>query len=290
MQLCPDDAHVEFLRRYLKCNILRVPSARIVPLAAVSLSGDQVTYYGLLHDLVADAAHLNDLSKPTQVRFADLQGVRSKSVNTDVGLAILDGYLNSFSIPTLAIECAIRNASGISFAFTDVYQIYFTIGNIGKALAATRMNLNNPACAKFISQEAQLLLVDSIIACRHVNIDLISANQSEIAVDVKPINALPTEIRSRIKLDSSNQSKISFSGRKPLCFACSLLRLEVSSDGAIATLAPERRRVVDLRATGELMPETQRIIHGLQGAPLAVAAPERMLLSYADQLEDIQER
>ncbi len=114
-KLCNDDQLVKTLHGVFKANIVRIPEARIQPLGAVASTPEGPRFWGYLHELVEGTLEARGAIQES--RMADIAGKRSRSVNLDLGLQILDGFLRGFGLPSTGIAAKFAGAKTVSFSF-----------------------------------------------------------------------------------------------------------------------------------------------------------------------------
>ncbi|MEM6764452.1 MAG: hypothetical protein AAF655_05995, partial [Bacteroidota bacterium] len=129
------DPIVSVLREMVKANIVRVPDARLQPLTLIEFSEKSQTakYRGKIEYILSkpetfslDSDDFDETGMPT------LRGVPSRSVNVDLGLHILAGFLKGFKVDISGLKGHFSQASQLSFCFSSVKRIWIDNFLLGK--------------------------------------------------------------------------------------------------------------------------------------------------------------
>jgi hypothetical protein len=235
--LCKDDFLVKTLREVFGANPIRVPEERIVPMTVLASNGAKTSFRGSLRPLLRGSPEL-EIETETSV-MANLSGKWSKSVNVDVGLKVLDGFLSGIGIPSAELTAKFAGAKAVSFSFQDVRRLFVDPGVVGAQLAGKVVADENPAASIFFESGGfQFLVIDSTIQSRDFNIRVETKSDNAFALDVPAIKDLVGKVSSSVKVSSSSALDLTFKGQNYLSFAFSCLRLFVDGNGRIASMPP----------------------------------------------------
>lgn len=231
-KLCPDDELVNTLHTVFMANIVRIPEARLRPLTVIASSDEKPHFWGYLNELTE--SDIPDVQSYIQESpMADISGKRSKSVNADIGLQILQGFLSGFSLPSAAIAAKFSFAKKVSFSFQEVIRFYISPSQIGKLLQGHALDAGNGSNNIFLRKEAQLLLVDSVITSKDFSINVEMSSAKDFSLDIASIQQIVGQVKPAVQLASSSASDITFKGETPLAFAFTCLHCELDDGGRI---------------------------------------------------------
>lgn len=237
--LCEGDPLVKTLSEVFGANIVRVPEERIRPLSVVTVCNNRLSFHGELAPLVKDlSAHERGTPGLSTSRMADLSGKRSWKVNTDLGLAILDGFLRGFGVPSAGIREQFKGATQVCFSFKEVYRTYVDVGWLDGVLAGRAVDKSNPAAAIFLGESpCELLLIDSVITSSDFSISVDRTRDADFRLDVPAIQQIVAQTRAGVQVSSASNVELTFQGERPLAFSC--VRLHLDSKGCIVAMPPD---------------------------------------------------
>jgi len=241
MSLFPvcDDPVIRTLRRVFRANIVRIPEQRIRPLCVIAKNKKAVTFHGTLDPLLIHQ-HENRLTglKVERSKMANVSGTRSRHVNADLGLDILDGFLRGFGLPSAGIRAEFRGASKVSFSFNRVQRTFIDPGDLGQSLKGARIDSENPAAASFLGQaHSKLLVIDAVIGSSDFSIRVEDSTETGFKLNVPAIENLVINAKPEFRITSNSGLEIEFRGREDLGFAFSCLQLDLSTRGKIHGLS-----------------------------------------------------
>jgi hypothetical protein len=263
LKLCSGDELVDTLTDVFNANIVRVPEARIQPLAVVASRRGKSSFRGELPPLLASP--ITPPSVQTS-RMADLSGKRSRRVKLDLGLDILDGFLRGFGVPGAALRQQFEGAAEVSFTFREVERRFVDVNELGQALKNSRIAPDNPAAAIFFGyQPYDFLLVDSAITSREFTIQVEHKQNADFKLDIPAIQDLVAKASASVAVASSAGLDLSFKGPQALGFAFTCLRFALGEDGRILALPPDQALT---RAFGHAEPAGGRVRLSLEPALL----------------------
>jgi hypothetical protein len=265
LRLCDNDPLISTLRDVFDCQPISVPDERIVPMTVVASDGSQSRFRGALASLLVGTPTLDVLVSISDM--ANLTIKRSNGVKIDLGLKILEGFLNGFGLPSAGIKAKFVGALAVSFAFKEVRRQYIDVNVLGRRLALRKLNVENPAAAIFGAGGFEFLVVDSVIQSRDFVMTVEKAASGDFSVDIPVIQEIVQETNVGMSVTSSTKLDVSFNGPKHLTFAFACVRLFVDAGGAI-TAMPPADKVPALK--GYLASSRNIVVH---------YTPDRVLLS-----------
>lgn len=237
--LCRDDELVNTLRELFRANIVRIPEERLQPLRVIGQQGERLSYIGALEPLLKHGNELEQL-EPNRSRVADVAGRQSRSVNFNLGLDILQGFLHGFGLPAASIATKFAGATKVSFAFQDVMRLYIDASMIGRALRRAQLDPISPAARAFLPPDPMtMLLIDSVITSKDFTISVTESESEQFDLDVSGIQQIVSGASTGVKVSTSSGRDITFKGNNGLTFAFSCQKIEFLLDGSISRLAPD---------------------------------------------------
>jgi hypothetical protein len=245
-KLCNDDQLVNTLHSVFNANIVRVPEARINPLCMVAVTPQGPRFWGYLPDLVEGKKDLqNAIDRQKAIGespMANVSGKKSRSVNLDLGLQILEGFLGGFGLPSAGIAAKFNGAKTVSFSFQGVARSFISPGTLGKLLGDHALDKGNTANDLFFQQAASLLVTDSVITSRDFSIQVGETKSSDFKLDVPAIQNIVGKANAAVKVETTTGLDITFKGDTPLTFAFTCLRCNADSAGRLS-LVPHFEKV-----------------------------------------------
>ena len=239
-KLCNDDQLVNTLHGVFGANIVRVPEARIKPLCAVASMPQGPRFWGYLPELVEGILDTGNAigSSP----MANVAGKKSRSVNLDLGLQILEGFLGGFGLPAAGIAAKFAGAKTVSFSFQEVVRFFVSPAALGRLLGGHSLDAGNTANDLFFRQAATLLVTDSVITSRDFSIQVGQTRGSDFKLDVPAIQEMIGKANAGVKAETTTGLDVTFRGDVPLTFAFTCLRCNADPAGRIS-LAPHYENV-----------------------------------------------
>ncbi len=239
-KLCNDDQLVSTLHGVFKANIVRIPEARIQPLGAVASTPEGPRFWGYLHELVEGTLEARGAIQES--RMADIAGKRSRSVNLDLGLQILEGFLGGFGLPSAGIAAKFAGAKTVSFSFQEVVRSFISPAALGKLLGGHALDAGNTANNLFFRNEAVLLVIDSVITSRDFSIQVGEARNHDFKLDVPAIQEMVGNAKAGVQVETTTGLDVTFKGDVPLTFAFTCLRCPLDPAGRLS-LAPHSAKL-----------------------------------------------
>jgi hypothetical protein len=262
--LCNGDPLVKTLRDVFGANIVRVPEERIRPVSALAVHDGKCVFRGDLSALLEGAVppELSPLPAHTST-MAELSGKRSRSVDLDLGLKILEGFLGAFGIPSAGVTTSFKGAKEVSFSFGNVQRLWIDNNLLGRALTGHKVSAQNPAAAIYFGDDPwKLVAVDSVIASSNFTISVDRSSSKDFQLDVPAIEKVVGEAKVGVKVSSTASTQLTFKGREHLTFAFTAVRLYLDADRRIASIPPESNLFMldTVPPEAELLPSPDRVL------------------------------
>ncbi len=248
--LCREDPLVSLVHDLFGANIVRVPDARVQPLAVVVHRDGRSFFRGSLLPLLTEARPLGVQAEYSDL--TDISGRRSRRVTLDLGVHILRGFLRGLGVPHADLTAGLAGASYLSFAFPAARRLAVDINALGWAIAGRRLDRGNPAAAILFDQPAYgLLLIDSVLTSRQIAVVLSGARGQRLNVDLAALRQSLAEVGGSVGAADERGIELTLTSEEELTFAFSCVRLCFDPDGQIQSLPPDH----STRTLGELAPD-----------------------------------
>jgi hypothetical protein len=222
--LC-DNATTRYLRETFSAIPLRVPEARVKPLLVIARHGDKTDVRGELQYLFKGNQALD--IQPREDTVASVSLEHTATVNLDLGLKILGGFLQGLKLPQAPVGGSFQNVSKISFSFTNVMRRWLDINHLGSVLMDKELNLDHPALVIFKGEDAaDMLLISDAIVSKSFTINSEESSGGNLSAGIPAIQQYIADLDVKVKLSSATASAITFTGDEYLTFAFSCVRLD----------------------------------------------------------------
>jgi hypothetical protein len=276
--LCEDDPIIKTLRDVFGQNIIRVPEERYRLLAVLAARDDKAYYRGSLPPLITGEPFVLDPALVADSRMVNIAGRRSRIVDLDLGVQILEGFLSGIGVPPAGVKAKFEGVTKVSFRFEDVVRKWVDINSVGALLQGRKVDSANPAAAIFFGdEEYSFLVLDSVITSTDFTIAVERSSSVDFRLDVPAFEELVGNASVGVSVSSSNHLDLTFKGTRQLAFAFSCVRFALTDDGTIRALVPEAE-------VGAL--HTRDARHPAAHAPRYSA--DRVLLTAVPALIDIE--
>ncbi|HEY0608580.1 MAG TPA: hypothetical protein VGD35_02965 [Chitinophaga sp.] len=241
-RLCKNDT-TTWLRETFSATPLKVPEARIQPLTIMAYKNDEANFRGQLRYLLQNTDQFNPPVETATVANVSLQ--RTKKVNIDLGLSILDGFFKALKMDNVALGATLKGVKEMSLSFTNVKRLYVDLGALGQSVKNNRIDLSNPSIGVFTGDKpADMLVISDAIVSPGFTINNESGREDAFDVNVPLVEKYIADAKLNVKVEKSSKNSISFEGQEPLTFAFSCVRvLFDSASGALSlmeTVNPKR--------------------------------------------------
>lgn len=238
--LCSGDPIVDTLREVFHANIIRVPEQRYATLCVLAAQGGNVTFRGALANLMK-----GDPPKFPEAAFSqmtDIAGKKTKSLNVDLGLKILDGFLKGMGASSAGIDAKFAKVQKVTYSFANVRRLWVDDGAVGRILVGKMIDSTNPAAAIFFGKDAYAFLVlDSVITSNEFTIAVDKTSDANFGFDVPGIQNILGQSAGKIDITTATGYELTFKGATPLAFAFSCVQFSLSSDGTVSAMLPDKK-------------------------------------------------
>ena len=259
--ICPDPM-IETLRDMFKADIVRIPDESIRPLLVVARCGDKISRRGELAHLLRCQGSTPPGAEMFQTsRLPDLSGKKSSSVDLDLGLQILDGFLKGLGLDQVGIDEQFKGAKKVSFRFGDVKRIYVDINELGGILADCAVDRFNPAAAPFFDDPpCQFLLLDSVITSPEFSVTVEEAKDNDFGIDIPVVQDLVSKVGAKVSVSGSSRRELVFKGDRELAYAFSKVPVRMDLQGNISSLGVDDEFMVLKKGAKPGSPEAARVL------------------------------
>lgn len=230
-RLCNNDDLLILLQKTFKANPIKIPEERIQPLVVFSGKNKNYKYIGGIEYLLNDTSSMN--LQLGSSKMANLSATQSKSIDTKLGLQVMDGFLQGFGTEGVSLDFAFESVKKVSFSFQNVYRSYIDIGKLCMELSKRKFNLKHPVNQSFINETEKCIIVDSIITSNNFSMKVEETSNQDFKFDIPEIQNILSSSGNKISAKSSNSLDISFQGDKSLAFAFSCFAINCDEDGSI---------------------------------------------------------
>lgn len=236
LSLCPDPT-VKKLREIFGANILRVPEERFQPLSVIMRINDKNHWWGDIVTMVeGDLMDADQLIAESQM--ADVSGHASRSVDIDLGVNILEGFLKGFQLPSSSIVQHFKGAKTVSFSFRNVNRTYIAPSDLDQLLIGVPLDQSLGATQQALSGNSRLFVIDSIITSTDFSINIDQVAVAGFQLDIPAIQQLVSEANTEVEVKNLSGTAITFKGNRALTFAFSCLQCQLDDEARI-TLNPQ---------------------------------------------------
>jgi hypothetical protein len=242
LRLCSGDPIVDVLMDTFKANVIRVPEQRLKPLWIVGRRKGEQAARGALPALLDAPITVPAIADGA---MAAVSGHKTKSVNAEVGLKIMEGFLAGFGLggASPALKAKFEGAMEVSFVFDGVERHYVDTGELGRSLAGRRFDLANPAGAIFSGEDRwDCFLIDSTITSTNFTIQVEKSSSQSFDLKLPEIQGL---LGASTGVTASQKSSlgVSFAGPQKLAFAFTAVRVKLGPEGQILSLPPSPKNM-----------------------------------------------
>jgi hypothetical protein len=241
-RLCKNDT-TSWLRETFSATPLKVPEARVQPLAILAYKNDETSFRGHLRYLLQNTEAFNPPVETATVASVSLQ--RTKKVNIDIGFNILDGFFKAFKMDSIALGTALKGLKEMSLSFTNVQRRFVDLGALGQSVKSNRIDLTNPSIGVFTGEKpSEMLVISDVIVSRSFTINNESGRDDAFDVNVPLVEKYLADAKLGVKVEKNTKDSITFEGEEALTFAFSCVRVQFDAGtGALSlmeTVNPKR--------------------------------------------------
>lgn len=222
-RLCKNDT-TTWLRETFSATPLKVPEARIQPLTILAYKDEETNFRGHLRYLLQNTEAFKLTVETAPVADVALQ--RTKKVDVDMGLSILDGFFKALKMDSIALGLVLKGVKEMSLSFTNVQRRFVDLGALGQSVKTNRIDLTNPSIGVFTGGEpAEMLVISDAIVSPGFTINNESGRDDAFDLSVPMVEKYIADAKLGVKVQKSSKSSISFEGQDALTFAFSCVRV-----------------------------------------------------------------
>lgn len=130
-----------------------MPEERIKPLSVIATYNDKSSFRGALAPLISGEPSIElEEDEIGTSRMPAVSGKRSRRVKLNLGIQILEGFLEGFGMSGCGISAKLEGVAEESFSFQNVVRRFIDIGWLGRMLTGRIVNKENPAAAIFFNE------------------------------------------------------------------------------------------------------------------------------------------
>lgn len=273
MGACTDES-TRYLRR-LGYNVVRLPEARLKPLALIGRQDEKALYLGPLNLLFTDSsAPLPQLTE--DVRASDVEGRASSKLDVGIGLSVLGDLIGALG-GTLGLGIDYTNARQVQFVFSDVLSDSVIPLEVGNYMKDGGVDAENPVLNEYLFGDGELYLITKTIKSKKIVVRHERSDGVEASVDLPTLQGA-VEGDVSVTTESGSSSAVRYEGEKHLTFGFQAFEVGIS-DGKIRLVAVEAGSVF-LAATEDTAAEPAFLNEATEGL-LRIGSPPEELVRYA---------
>lgn len=241
-KLCKNDPLLSVLRDTFQANPIMIPEERIQPLIILSAKGKNLQFIGQIERLLIDGPSLLIDYKKSQM--ASVSTTKSKNINTELGLKVMEGFLNGLGSTASSIKHIFDGSTEVSFSFKNVKRKYIELADLTSALTDRRFKIENSIIKAFIEGRSKCAIITDIITSNNFSIKIEKTISKDFKFNVTEINNLLSSNDNKIEVSAKTNQEITFTGKKALSFAFKAAILGIEEDGLIYFDTRETRSVL----------------------------------------------
>lgn len=231
--LNPDDPFTRRVREAYRANVVTAPRAGINPLDTLAVRRRHVEPRGSLAAMLDEAVAL-----PTahQAPVSGLSGLRSTSVDLELGLSLTAKFLAGLGVPLPGAEVTaslLKGASACSFEVDDVVEQHVDVALLGRALQGRRIDRTPATAVFFDGSGVDLYLITRTLTSKSFAVRGTSTKGQKVKVAVGAIPDLLGEASGTVSWKSEAEDSVVFSGPTPVTFAFASIPCAVDAHGGV---------------------------------------------------------
>lgn len=224
-RLCKNDI-TTFIRDTFNAHPLRVPETKTRPLMVVARKDNKTDHRGELKYLLDNGMDFEVEVKESKLANTTLD--RSRTVNLDFGLKILEGFLSGFNLSPAPIGASLKGVTEMSFSFTDTLRFYVDVNELGTKLKGRNADLGHPSIGIFTKPDAyDMLLISDVIASKSFTINIEKTRDQDFNASMPALQAYIADVDAKVKIKMEDGRSITFTGDEYLTFAFTCVMMEM---------------------------------------------------------------
>lgn len=229
-KLCKKDPLINLLRDTFQANPVRIPEERIKPLTIIAAKKDKFEFIGNIEHLFKLDHSINISILESQM--ANVSATKSRSVDLNLGLQIMDGFLKGMGCSSASLDTHFNDTIAVSFSFRNVKRKYVDRGELLKELKQKKFDKDLTIITSFIKDQKKCIMITDIITSNNFSIAKTEFGGIKQAFNLPELQGYFSSTAD-IKVETSGDLEISFTGEKELAFAFVGVELGIDEDGSI---------------------------------------------------------
>jgi subtilisin family serine protease len=213
-------------------SVVRVPREGLPCLTIAQRDGARLVKIGTLDELFVPPATGLPAVTTDQI-VANMEGQRTRSLDINLALTLLKGFLSALGAGTLGIEAAFASATTATFQFSDVRLDEVTVVALDKFLGAARLDPNARATGQMLDA-GEVYVFTQVLRSNNLRVTTSSQTGGSVGVDVPTLQQIVGG-SVNVKAAAGSSTTVSFTGQQRLAFAFQAVQL-VFDDGQYRTL------------------------------------------------------
>jgi hypothetical protein len=231
---CEDPLIVEVRKTY-NANPIRMPRADIAPLCVIASKRQRADFLGRMQPLLVGSDVLDVTPRRAAVSSSLLE--KSRSVNLDVGLNLLGGFLAAWGVPSAEIGLQFKGATKVSFRFSSVARWFVDATDLSAAVQNRRIKLSNPLVSNFLGDDPLgFYVIDATITSRDFAMRVEKTQTDAFNLAIPAIQEIVGKANAGIQVESRDALEIAFKGSLDMPFAFSCLEFVLGDQGKIGSI------------------------------------------------------
>ena len=229
-----EDPFTSRVRTVYRASVVQAPRGGIDTFDILAVKKRRVESRGEISSIIAGADEV-ELPAITSVPAAEMRGVRSATVNAEIGVSLTSAFLSALGIPVPGADLKASLWKGVSsFAFEvrDVRQRQIDVSLMGKTLTGRKVDRESPAVGIFfLDDKVQLLVITRTLTSSHFAVRMTRAGGQSGQIDVDAIADLVGQASTKASWKREADDMVSFRGVKPATFAFAAVPCLIQDDG-----------------------------------------------------------
>jgi len=233
MRICKNEITDE-IRNKFGANPLKVPDSTYQPLLLLEIDRKRSKILGMLEDLLMDEFNY-DLPLNSS-DLAEVSGSETNKIGINLGFSILENFVTAFGGQAPDFKTALNKTKKISFSFSNVQRIWFSVLKLGKILSNHNIKAdpNNIFIKNIMGKnKSRLALVTDIIISNSFSCKSYNENDLQVNIDVPLIEGMLGDMNLDMNIEKAGENEIKFNKENPLTFAFSCVEILIDENGNI---------------------------------------------------------
>ncbi len=230
-----DDPFTRRVRELYKANVVGAPRAGIDPLDVLAVRKRRVEPRGRLISFISDGNAI-DWPLVTSHVTAGMSGLRSASLDVELGLTLTATFLNALGVPLPGAELNTslwKGTSSLDFEVRDVEERQVDVGYLGRAVSGHKVDSRSPASAIFFgNNDVRMLIITRTLTSPHFAVRSTGTGGQSAGIAVDAIADLFGKVDVDVAWSRESTDVVSFRGATAVTFAFAAVPCVVRPDGS----------------------------------------------------------